>query len=35
MTTTSRRYLFLVDRVTAKREWIVLDWCLIRTTTTS
>lgn len=23
------RYLFLVDRVTAKRKWIVLDWCLI------
>ena len=23
------RYLFLVDRVTARRKWIVLDWCLI------
>jgi putative transposase len=23
------RYLFLLDRVTAKRKWIILDWCLI------
>ncbi|HVC86600.1 MAG TPA: transposase [Gaiellaceae bacterium] len=23
------RYLFLVERVTARRNWIVLDWCLI------
>ena len=23
------RYLFLVDRVTARRKWIVLDWCLM------
>jgi putative transposase len=25
----SARYLFLVDRVTARRKWIVLDWCLM------
>ena len=23
------RYLFLVERVTARRKWIVLDWCLM------